>query len=296
MLPVIAIVGRPNVGKSTLFNQLTRSRDALVADRPGLTRDRQYGRGRLGPAAYIIVDTGGLTDETDAIDELMAQQTRAAIEESDLVLFMVDARDGQNSADEAIIANLRRYNKPVQLVMNKIDGINVETATNEFYSLGCGEPIAIAAAQNRGINQMMEAILAPFIAVQDDSAALVSEDGTSFPPHTAYNVVVAGLAGGYRQDVWIPGATPAYAGRLESSHASPIGNRMTLAQLDAADENSLVFITHNLTPYDEPALAGNLNLSPVGVSLQGDSWQAITLDGEEMAEVAFNALIPLQAP
>ncbi|WP_455387736.1 DUF7452 domain-containing protein [Petrachloros mirabilis] len=126
--------------------------------------------------------------------------------------------------------------------------------------------------------------------------ALVSEDGTLFPPHTAYNVVVAGLAGSYRQDVWIPGATPAYAGRLESSHASPIGNRMTLAQLDAADENSLVFIMHNLTPYDEPALAGSLNLSPVGVTLQADSWQAITLDSEEMAEVAFNALIPLPAP
>jgi len=126
--------------------------------------------------------------------------------------------------------------------------------------------------------------------------ALVSEDGTPFPEHTAYNVVVAGLAGSYRQDVWTPGVTPAYAGRLESCHASPTGNHMALAQLDAADENSLVFIMHNLTPYDEPALVGNLNLSPLGVSLQGDSWQAITLNGEEMAEVALNALIPLPAP
>jgi hypothetical protein len=126
--------------------------------------------------------------------------------------------------------------------------------------------------------------------------ALVSEDGTSFPPHTAYNVVIAGLAGSYRHDVWEPGVVPAYAGRLESSHAAPIGNRMTLAQLEAADENSLVFVMHNLTPYDEPTLAGNLNISPVGVSLQGDRWQAITLNGEDMAEVAFNALIPLPAP
>ena len=126
--------------------------------------------------------------------------------------------------------------------------------------------------------------------------ALVSEDGTSFPPHTGYNVVIAGLAGSYRHDVWLPGVVPAYAGRLESSHAAPIGSRMTLAQLEAADENSLVFVMHNLTPYDEPTLAGNLNISPVGVSLQGDRWQAITLNGEDMAEVAFNALIPLPAP
>jgi len=177
MLPVIAIVGRPNVGKSTLFNQLTRSRDALVADRPGLTRDRQYGRGRLGPAAYIVVDTGGLTDESETIDELMAQQTRAAIEESDLILFMVDARDGLNSADEAIISNLRRHNKPIQLVMNKIDGLNADSAMNEFYSLGCGDPVAIAAAQNRGINQLMEKVLAPLTEGQEQTADLVGEDG-----------------------------------------------------------------------------------------------------------------------
>lgn len=126
--------------------------------------------------------------------------------------------------------------------------------------------------------------------------SLVSEDGTSFPQHTAYNVVVAGLAGSYRRDAWIPGAIPDYAGLLESSHASPIGNCMTLAQLNAASENSIVFIMHNITPYDEPALEGNMNLSPIGVSLQEDSWHAITLDGEDMAEVAFNALIPLPAP
>ncbi len=177
MIPVIAIVGRPNVGKSTLFNQLTRSRDALVADRPGLTRDRQYGRGCLGPAAYIVVDTGGLTDESETIDELMAQQTRAAIDESNLILFLVDARDGLNSADENILSGLRRYNKPIQLVMNKIDGINVENATTEFYSLGCGEPVAIAAAQNRGIRQMMEKLLEPYVEAQQEIEQQGVEEG-----------------------------------------------------------------------------------------------------------------------
>jgi GTP-binding protein len=159
MLPVIALVGRPNVGKSTLFNYLTRTRDALVADMPGLTRDRKYGRGKVGDAPYLVVDTGGLSGEQEGIDQLMARQTMLAIDEADIVLFLVDGRDGVMAADEAIVNMLRRIDKPVHLVVNKTDGINADAASNEFYALGMGEPTAIAASHGRGVVRMMESVL-----------------------------------------------------------------------------------------------------------------------------------------
>jgi len=121
MLPVIALVGRPNVGKSTLFNRMTRTRDALVADVPGLTRDRQYGEGRVGERRFIVVDTGGLSDASDELGGLMAQQAWQAIEEADLLFFMVDAREGLTAGDEAIAVALRRSGKPLLLVINKTD-------------------------------------------------------------------------------------------------------------------------------------------------------------------------------
>lgn len=159
MLPVIALVGRPNVGKSTLFNYLTRSRDALVADMPGLTRDRKYGRGKLGDRPYLLVDTGGLSGESEEIDQLMAGQTQLAIEESDLVLLLVDARQGLNPADETIAGNLRKQGKKVYLVVNKVDGVNEETASAEFYALGTGEPYSVVATQGRGVLQLISLVL-----------------------------------------------------------------------------------------------------------------------------------------
>ncbi len=159
MLPVIALVGRPNVGKSTLFNYLTRTRDALVADLPGLTRDRKYGKGKLGERPYLLVDTGGLSGEAEEMDELMAGQTRLAIEESDLVLLLVDARQGLSTADQNIAAELRKQGKQVYLVVNKIDGINEEMATAEFHALGIGEPYPIAAAHGRGVLQLINHVL-----------------------------------------------------------------------------------------------------------------------------------------
>ena len=124
MKPVIALVGRPNVGKSTLFNVLTKTRDALVADFPGLTRDRKYGHGRYNDKKFIIIDTGGLSGENEALDETMAKQTLLAIEESNVILFMVDARDGLSALDEAIAERLRRTGKSVHLVLNKTDLVN----------------------------------------------------------------------------------------------------------------------------------------------------------------------------
>lgn len=159
MLPVIALVGRPNVGKSTLFNQLTRSRDALVADMPGLTRDRKYGRAQLRDRMAIVIDTAGITGEEEGIDEAMAKQSRLAMEEADLVLLLCDARDGLTPIDEQVARELRTMNKPTLLVVNKIDGLNIDLVLPEFFALGHGEPIPIAAAHGRGVLQMIDAVL-----------------------------------------------------------------------------------------------------------------------------------------
>lgn len=156
MLPVIALVGRPNVGKSTLFNRLTRSRDALVADYPGLTRDRKYGEGKLGSRPYLVVDTGGLSGEELGIDAKMAQQSWQAVEEADVVVFLVDARDGVTAADEGIANQLRRSGKPILLTVNKTDAVRQETATADFFSLGIGEPLPIAAAHGSGVRTLIE--------------------------------------------------------------------------------------------------------------------------------------------
>jgi len=160
MLPVVTLVGRPNVGKSTLFNRLTKSRDALVADFPGLTRDRQYGVGRLGPGDYIVVDTGGLSTQAQGVESLMERQVLLAIEEADHLLFLVDARDGCTAADQDIAARLRRTGKPITLVVNKADQTDPAMATAEFHALGMGEPAAIAAAQGRGVKALIEAVFA----------------------------------------------------------------------------------------------------------------------------------------
>ena len=156
MLPVIALVGRPNVGKSTLFNCLTGTRDALVADVPGLTRDRKYGDGVIGERPYIVIDTGGLSEEREDLDGLMARQSWQAVEEADLVLFLVDGREGLNAADEAIAGALRRTGKHCLLVVNKTDGVDAGAVLMEFYALGLGQPRAIAAAHGRGVAALME--------------------------------------------------------------------------------------------------------------------------------------------
>jgi GTP-binding protein len=162
MKPVIALIGRPNVGKSTLFNCLTRSRDALVADQPGMTRDRNYGEGRIGDHAFIVIDTGGLSGEREDLDQRMAQQVWQAVTEADAVLFIVDARDSLLPGDEDIARQLRQLNKPVSLVINKIDGVDADVAASEFYRLGMGEPYAIAAAHGRGVASLVEQVFAQF--------------------------------------------------------------------------------------------------------------------------------------
>ena len=159
MLPVIALVGRPNVGKSTLFNFLTGTRDALVADLPGLTRDRKYGYGRTGVIPYLVVDTGGLVVDAQGVEQLMAKQTLRAIDEADRVLFMVDARDGLAPSDHFIAQTLRKLDKQVIVVVNKAEGLDASTAAAEFFQLGLGEPQSISATHGDGVRALMDRAL-----------------------------------------------------------------------------------------------------------------------------------------
>ena len=166
MNPVIALVGRPNVGKSTLFNRLTKTRDALVADFPGLTRDRKYGTGKVGGKPYTVIDTGGISGDEEGIDLMMAGQSLAAIDEADIVLFMVDARAGLNMADEAIANHLRVNQKKTWLVVNKTDGMDEEIGKSDFWTLGLGDPRAIAAEHGRNVTTLLEEVLSPYPEVE----------------------------------------------------------------------------------------------------------------------------------
>lgn len=158
--PVVAIVGRPNVGKSTLFNRLTRSRDAIVADYSGLTRDRHYGEGRVGDSPYLVVDTGGFEPETKSgILVEMAKQTEQAIVESDVVIFLVDARAGINSHDHDIAVKIRRIGRPVLLAVNKAEGMQPGQAAAEFYELGLGEPYQVSSAHGDGVRGLIDLAL-----------------------------------------------------------------------------------------------------------------------------------------
>lgn len=155
MLPVIALVGRPNVGKSTLFNRLTNTRDALVADFPGLTRDRKYGQAKVDDLAFIVVDTGGISGDEEGIDAAMAEQSLLAIEEADVVFFLVDARAGLTPADQGIADHLRKSEKKTYVVANKVDGIDGDSESADFYALGLGHVHQIAAAHGRGVSQLL---------------------------------------------------------------------------------------------------------------------------------------------
>lgn len=162
LLPVIALVGRPNVGKSTLFNALTRTRDALVADQPGLTRDRQFGVGRVGDHPYLVLDTGGLSGHAELMDELIADQVRKAIHEADIIFFVVDGRSGITGFDEEIASELRKLDKPCVIVVNKAEARDESLIIADFYTLGMGEPVAISAAHNRGLYELMTDCFARF--------------------------------------------------------------------------------------------------------------------------------------
>ena len=177
MLPTLVLVGRPNVGKSTLFNRLTRSRDALVADQPGLTRDRHYGRGRIGEKPFLVVDTGGLEPVAkEGILFEMAKQTRQAVDEADLVLFLVDGRQGCMPQDKIIAEQLRKTGRPLLLLVNKAEGMQRAAVTGEFFELGLGEPLPVSSAHGDNVNEMVELALEAF-----PPAAESAQDKSGYP-------------------------------------------------------------------------------------------------------------------
>ncbi|TQU19446.1 ribosome biogenesis GTPase Der, partial [Xanthomonas perforans] len=159
MLPLVALVGRPNVGKSTIFNALTRTRDALVHDQPGVTRDRNYGVCRLDEQQpFIVVDTGGIAGDEEGLAGATARQARAAAGEADLVLFVVDGREGASSLDDEILAWLRKLARPTVLVINKIDGTDEETVRSEFARYGFSDVVALSAAHRQGIDELLDEV------------------------------------------------------------------------------------------------------------------------------------------
>lgn len=168
MKPVIALVGQPNVGKSTLFNRLTRSRDALVDDQPGITRDRIYGNARINDRSFIIIDTGGLDDNSDQLQTIMSSQTWDAADEADAVIFLVDGRAGLSSLDDRILVRLRKLGKRVTLAVNKTEGLDIDQRMSDFYALGLGDPLPISSAHGQGVSALMENVLDDFPRQDND--------------------------------------------------------------------------------------------------------------------------------
>ncbi len=186
MKPVIALVGRPNVGKSTLFNRLTKTRDAIVADFAGLTRDRHYGNGKQGPNEYIVIDTGGFEpDATTGIFKEMAKQTRQAVAEADIVVFVVDARAGLSAQDHEIGKYLRKLGKPCLLVANKAEGMTAGAQLVEFFELGLGEVFPVSAAHGQGIRQLVDLVFERLPALED-------RDGEAESDESVIKLAVAG--------------------------------------------------------------------------------------------------------
>ena len=210
MLPTVVIVGRPNVGKSTLFNRLTRSRDALVADQPGLTRDRHYGVGRLGRKPFLVVDTGGFEPQAkEGIVQEMARQAEAAIAEADVLIFVVDVRTGLAAQDKVIADLLRMSGRPVLLAVNKGEGMQRAVAAAEFHELGCGEPHVISSAHGDGVRELVDLALDPFPETeQGDEPAKGPRVAIAGRPNVGKSTLVNTLLGEERVIAFdMPGTT-----------------------------------------------------------------------------------------
>ncbi|KTD28779.1 ribosome biogenesis GTPase Der [Legionella maceachernii] len=209
MIPVIALVGRPNVGKSTLFNRLTKTQDALVADFPGLTRDRQYGQAYFEDKSFIVVDTGGIGVDDLAVDALMSKQSSLALDEATIVLFLVDGRAGLTGIDENIAQRLRKINKPVFLVVNKTDGLNEEIACAEFQSLGLNEVHPISAAHGRGMHSLLRALpLESNVMEEEEESSKAIKIAFAGRPNVGKSTLINRILGEERVVVYdMPGTT-----------------------------------------------------------------------------------------
>ncbi|CEK10633.1 ribosome biogenesis GTPase Der [Legionella hackeliae] len=209
MIPVIALVGRPNVGKSTLFNRLTRTQDALVADFPGLTRDRQYGEAHFEEKPFIVIDTGGVGVDDVAVDALMSKQSTVALEEADYVLFLVDGRAGLTGIDENIAQQLRKSNKHVYLIVNKVDGLQEDVACAEFQSLGFDEIHPISATHGRGMHTLLSQLTATFEpAVEEETDNKAIKIAFVGRPNVGKSTLINRILGEERVVVYdMPGTT-----------------------------------------------------------------------------------------
>lgn len=209
MIPVIALVGRPNVGKSTLFNRFTKTQDALVADFPGLTRDRQYGQAQYHNKSYIVVDTGGIGVDDIAVDSLMSKQSTIALNEADVVLFIVDGRSGLTGIDENIAGSLRKLNKKIHLVVNKTEGLDDDIACSDFQSLGITDVHSISAAHGEGVHSLLEQVLSPFdCKVESENDDQVIKIAFAGRPNVGKSTLINRILGEERVVVYdMPGTT-----------------------------------------------------------------------------------------
>lgn len=190
MLPVIAIIGQPNVGKSTLFNRLTKSQQALVYDMPGVTRDRAYGEARLGGKPFLVIDTGGITGGEEGLDSMMAGQSWQAVQESDAVIFLVDGRAGLTPSDQFIANKLRGLDKKIYLVVNKTDGLEENSALGDFFVLGLGQPHGIAASHGRGILQLINLILGTLLPEEEETYE--DKEPEEIDPNRSIKIAIVG--------------------------------------------------------------------------------------------------------
>ncbi len=316
MKPVIALVGRPNVGKSTLFNFLTRTRDALVADLPGLTRDRQYGIGKVGERPYIVVDTGGLAGGEQGVESLMARQAKAAVEEAHLILFMVDGVAGLTGGDREVADWLRATGKPVILVVNKTDRGDPDLLTAEFHDLGLGEPHAIAAAHGRNVRLLMEEVLLRLPQLAEEAGE--EEEGIRVAilgrPNVGKSTLVNRLLGEERVVVFdMPGTTrdsifvpfersgKRYtlidtAGVRRRSRIDEVIEKFsvikTLQAIEAAHVAVMVLDAHEGIAEQDATLLGFVLEAGRGVVLAINKWDGLTSDQRDEIKREFNLKLP----
>ena len=295
MLTTVALVGRPNVGKSTLFNALTRTRDALVADLPGLTRDRRYGYARLRGRDVVVVDTGGLSDANDPIARLVADQAALAIGESDVVVLVLDARAGLTGADQGVADQLRRSGKPLVVAANKVDGLDETTATSEFHALGIGEPLPIAALHRRGIGRLAEVLaglLPQDVQPPGERAGSATRVCVIGRPNTGKSTLVNRLAGEARVLAHaMPGTTrdsvevPFEHGGREYVLIDTAGIRRRSRVTEAIEKFSIIKSLEAIADSDVAIVLLDAN---TGVSDQDATLLGLVLDGGRAPVITFN--------